>query len=135
MLLNNEDIFKVMLMLKHSHIARIQEPSALYFLVQDIGEQRGMEYLNDVVDSYSLIFDRELRIVKSFFNRPLFKFQLPFNGNDVMIEGRKLGITQKGKWIGQILDLAQKKATLGQSINLTEIVDEYKRERLENEAY
>lgn len=124
MFLNNDDIFKVKIMLKHCDIYRHQDEIALHSLVKDVGDQRGMTYLKDIVDSYSKVFNKDLKNVKAMLNRPLFKSQLPFTGEDVLAEGAKQGILNKGKWIGSVLDLAQKKSIFGEQYTLASLVGE-----------
>lgn len=124
MFLNNDDIFTVSLMLKHHLIVYTQDAKSLLALVKEIGEQRGIEYLKNVLNSLSIIFDIKLTKLEKMIKKPLFKSQLQFNGEDVMNEGKNMGITKKGKWIGDAMDLMQQKTIMGEEFTLRDIVKE-----------
>lgn len=121
MLLNNDDIFKVSILLKHWETIVHNEQDSLLNLVRDIGEQRGMSYLEEVLGTYGKLL--EYWDLKHVHERILFKYQLPFNGTDVAEAGEKIGITQKGKWIGQVLDAAQEKEINGQNYKLIDLIE------------
>lgn len=123
MFLNSDEIFKISILLKHRFIVHTQHPNNLLDLVKDIGEQRGMKYLEDILKSWKLNSGFDFDKLEKFLERPLFKYQLPFGGEEVMEEASKMGMTQKGKWIGEVLNLAQEMSVKGKEFTLTSLIE------------
>lgn len=112
MFLNEKELSKTLLMLKHHDCIYNQYTAQLHELVMDISEQQGMTYLKDIVDSYKRIHTVDFSELEELMKRPLFKSQLPFDGNDVIETGKKFNL-KPGKWVGEVLDNAQKLSIFG----------------------
>lgn len=123
MFLNEKEVERTVLLLKNSDIVYLQTSIGLYNLVKDIGEQRGMSYLQEILESYKHLHDVSFDKLEELMDRPLFKSQLPFNGNDVMETGKKYNL-KPGKWIGEILDEAQKNSIFGVEYTLEDLIQE-----------
>lgn len=124
MFLNEKELNKTILLLKHRHGARDQYASSIYSLVQDIGEQRGMSYLKDILESYKRLHQNvNFSNFEKLMKRPLFKSQLSFNGNDLMEMGKEFDLAP-GKWVGDVLDNAQELSVFGREFNVEDLVRE-----------
>ncbi|MNO10723.1 CCA-adding enzyme [compost metagenome] len=130
MFLNSEEIFKVLVMIRHRIIIDVPHPQLFLSITDQIGEQRGLEYLKDILNSLANIKGQPLdSMFDLILSQPLFKYQLSINGNDIVEEGLKLGINKKGKWISDALNLIQRKTVTGEIYTLRSIIEEVTNEK------
>ncbi|AEO93780.1 tRNA nucleotidyltransferase [Bacillus phage G] len=120
MFLNEKEIERVLLLLKYNKILLSKDNLDIFNLVKEIGEQRGLSYLKDIIDSYHKLHRINLDYL---LEKSLFKSQLPYNGNDIVMYGEKLNI-KPGKWVGQVLDKMQLYAISEVEYEIETIIEE-----------
>ena len=122
MFLNEKDLERAMLMLKHKYIVINQDINNICSLIKDVGEQRGEPYLRNLINSYAKFSNANLKTLLDILEkRKLFKYQLNINGNDILEYGKSLGL-KPGKWVGEVLDRVQILSIHGEEYDIEDIM-------------
>lgn len=123
---NKETISEVVLLVENKDIVTNQTRENLLKLARNIKDHNGRESLNRFLEIYSKIDKVRFWILEDAIKNPLFIKELPYNGQDVMNEGLKLGYKIQGKLVGEILELGREKSVLGEEYSLTHILNLFK---------
>lgn len=121
--LNKKEIQRVFYLLKNYPIVSMQTSIMLYKMVIDIKEQEGKKALIEMINSYKNIYPNvDFSELDNLLDRPLFKSELPFSGEDIIQTGKELGIKEEGPWIGEVLDLIQYHSIMGANYNISDLI-------------
>lgn len=123
MFLNEKQTEKILLILRHKNVVHEQDYNGIYALVRDIGEQRGLLYLKEIIQAYTKFNNISIGNINSSLERKVFKYQLDIDGNDILKYGMTLNL-KPGKWIGEVLDRAQLMSIRGEEYSLEILMKE-----------
>ncbi|MNB73719.1 CCA-adding enzyme [compost metagenome] len=119
-----DEIDLVRIVLKHKNLE--STPESLLELLKDLkGKFDNRKTLDEVLNHINVVFGNHFSDMK-ILNRPLFKSELPFDGNDVLAKAVEYELeTKPGKWVGEVISLAREYSVLGQDFTLESTLNMY----------
>lgn len=123
---NKETISKVVLLVENKDLVANQTRENLLKFARSIKSHNSRESLNRFLEIYSKVNKVGFWTLEDVIKNPLFIKELPYNGQDIMSEGLKLGYNIQGKLVGEILELGREKSVLGEEYSLAHILDLFK---------